>query len=215
MKEIFEAFVTRIKSPVFGYFILSWVAFNWKPLFYLFFSNTLVDDRFQYFDKCTTWHSLSLFPLLTASAIALIYPWVNFLFLFACKKPIDLRNFLQAESENRLLLKKKQLEDARSAFLSTKERDLIERAKRDEEVKAIADEDTKERLQEEIQLLRKEIDSNKNITNNTMVNIDTKKNLAHSYKQMADMLTKKGQLAEAENYLKLAIQIESELANIL
>ena len=47
MNEILEALATRIKSPIFGYFVLSWVAFNWRPLFYLFFSNTVIDDRFQ------------------------------------------------------------------------------------------------------------------------------------------------------------------------
>ena len=208
MKEIFEAFVARIKSPVFGYFILSWVAFNWRPLFYLFFSDATVDDRFGHFDKLTNSFSLVIFPIVVASLIAVIYPWINYAFLYLCKKPIDLRNYLQAESEHKLLMKKKHLEEARSVFLATKEKDLIDRAKRDEEVQAITDEETKEKLQKEIETLRKEIDNNEKNRNNLLHNSKTKIDITHTYKQMADLLTKQGKLNEAEDYLKQALEIE-------
>lgn len=208
MKEIFEAFAARIKSPVFGYFVLSWVAFNWRPLFYLFFSDTTVDDRFQHFDKLTSWYSLALFPLIVASVVAVIYPWVNYAFLFLCKKPTDLRNYLQAESENTLFLKKKLLEEARSVFLATKEKGLIERAKRDEEVQAITDEETKEKLQKQIDNLRKEIDQNDKNKNSVLNGSKAKPDISHTYKQMADLLTKQGRLEEAEKFLREALLIE-------
>lgn len=213
MKEIFEAFAARIKSPVFGYFVLSWMTFNWRALFYLFFSETIVEDKFLHFDKFTNWYSLVLFPILVATIIALISPWINYVFLFLCKKPIDLKNYLQAESESKLLLKKKQLEEARSNFLATKEKDLIERAKRDEEVQSISDEETKVKLQKEIENLRKKISSDDNMTENSVNNINSKARLAHSFKQMAELLSKKGMLEEAEQYLKQAIQMEYEIQN--
>ncbi|MEQ8161818.1 MAG: hypothetical protein ABRQ33_11560, partial [Smithellaceae bacterium] len=121
MKEIIEAFAARIKSPVFGYFVLSWTVFNWKPLFYLFFSSTAIDDRFAFFDNKTDYYSLVIFPLIAAAVVALLYPWINIVFLWLCRKPFDLRNYIHAESEHNLLIRKKQLEEARSSLLATKE----------------------------------------------------------------------------------------------
>lgn len=214
MKEIIEAFAARIKSPVFGYFVLSWIVFNWRPLFYLIFSKTTVGERLGHFDQLTNNHSLVLFPLIVASIIAVIYPWINYGFLFLCKKPADLRNYLQAESEHKLLIKKKRLEEARSLLLATREKDLIDRAKRDEEIQTISDKDTKEKLQKEIDDLRKEIDNNeKNRSNQSPIERSIT-GLPHSYKQMADLLTKQGKLDEAEKYLRESIAIEKKLHNL-
>ena len=212
MKEIIEAFAARIKSPVFGYFVFWWIIFNWKPLFYLFFSNAAIDDRFVYFDKLTTNYSLGIFPLVVASIMAVLYPWINLGFLYLCKKPVDLRNYLQAERSHKLLLRKKQLEEAESVLLATKEKALIDRAKRDEEIQTIADEEAKEKLQIQIDNLRKEIDI-KNEDDTRWRNKDLENDLIHTYKQMADVLTKRGDLNEAEDYLKKSIEIQQRLQN--
>jgi hypothetical protein len=208
MKEIFEALAARIKSPIFGYFILSWVAFNWRALFYLFFSDTVIDDRFQHFDTLTSGYSLALFPILVASVVAVIYPWINYAFLYLCKKPFDLRNYLQAESEHRLLLKKKELEEARSVYLATKEKDLIDRAKRDEEVQSISDEETKEKLQKQIENLRKEIDNNEKDKYKLDRNPNFEYDLSQTYKQMADVLTKMGRLEESQESIPFLVEIQ-------
>lgn len=210
MKEIIEAFASRIKSPVFGYLVLFWTVFNWRPLFYLFFSDTAIDDRLSHFDKLTDHYSLAILPLCVAAIMAVTYPWINLVFLYLCKKPIDLRNFLQAESEHKLLIRKKELEEVRSALLATKERILIDRAKRDEEILSIADKETKEKLQQEITKYRTEIDTNK--PNNIGVfSTNSKSDLAHSFKQMADILQKQGDLKQAEEYMHKAISMEQEL----
>lgn len=207
MKEIIEAFAARIKSPIGGYFAIAWIAFNWRPLFYLFFSNTSIDDRLRNFDKLTDNYSLVLFPLAAAATAALSYPWINLAFTYLCKKPADLRNSLQAESEHKLLMKKKQLEEARSFLLATKEKDLIGRAKRDQEVLSISDNETKERLRRQIEDLRKQIDNN----NNSLSYDKSKYDLAHSFKQMADLLTKQGNFSEAQEYLTKAINMQEQL----
>lgn len=158
MKEILEALGTRIKSPVLGYYSIAFVIFNWKPLFYLFFQNEGVIERFSYFDDNTDFWSLIFNPVIFASALAVIYPWVNYLFLKTCAKPTDLRNLIQAQSEHNLLVKKQELEEARSALLETAEKELIDRAKRDQELNTIEDEEAREKLKSEINELREQRD---------------------------------------------------------
>lgn len=202
MKEIIEAFAARIKSPVFGYFVLSWVAFNWRPLFYLMISKVIVDERLIYFDKHTSIYSLIVFPFLSAITIAIVYPWFNYVFLSLCQKPSDLRNYIQADSEHKLLIRKQKLEEARSELLATKEKELIGRAKRDEEVKEISDEGTKEKLQEEIDLLRRKIDNDKNSSKSNY------SGLHESYKMMSELLKAQGDIPKAKEYLEKAIELE-------
>jgi hypothetical protein len=154
MKEIFEVLEARIKSPVLGYFALTFMAINWQPLFYLIVESKGAIDRIEYFVANTDWKSLILYPAITSSLIAIIYPWINYIFLYLCIKPTEMKNALQAQSEHTLLIKKKQLEELRSEMLSSAERKLIERAQRDQELESIENEEVKEQLKAEIEQLR-------------------------------------------------------------
>ena len=158
MKEIIEAIGARIKSPVLGYYSLAFTIINWKPIFYLFFQSEGVIERFTYFDENTSFVSLLIFPILYASLFAVTYPWINYFFLMLCSKPTDLKNSLQAQSEHKLLIKKQELEEARAMLLETAERELIGRAKRDEELAEIENEDLRKKLKSEIEELRKQKD---------------------------------------------------------
>lgn len=208
MKEIIEAFAARIKSPVFGYFILAWLAINWKPLFFLFFDPNQIDKRIELFEKLTNIYTLLVFPLAVGAAFAVLYPWVNYAFLWICIIPTDLRNSIQAESEHKLLWKKKQLEEARSLVLATKERELIDRAKRDEEIRSIPDKNTKEILQNQIDQLRKELDIKNAQLNKTPLSTGGSEDLQEAYRLLARSLQRAGRFDEAQQYLRKAIEIE-------
>lgn len=208
MKELIEAFHARIKSPVFGYFVFAWLLINWKAIFYLFFDSGTVKERIQIFENLTDYYTSFLYPLSTGVAAAVIAPWINYLFLRICSKPTDLRNTIQAESEHRLLLKKQELEETRSKVLATKERDLIERAKRDEEIQSISDEATKEELQKQIDKLRHEIDSQRELNSSLPKNSRNRSDVIGLYREMADLLREQGRLEDAESYLQMAIANE-------
>lgn len=207
MKEIFEALASRIKSPVFGYFLLAWVVINWKPLFYLFFDDNPASQRVAIFEKLTSTYSMALLPLIFAVAAAVIYPWINCCFLMICRMPTDVANSIQAVSEHKLIIKKQQLEKARSFAVATREEELIERAKRDEVIASISDEDAKERLQNEISELRTELDAKNSLISKSSLS-KNKTDMAESYKMMAQLLQQQGKIDEAANYLKMAMEIE-------
>lgn len=158
MKDIIDEIDSRIKSPLFGYFIFSLIAINWEQLFYLVVDNGPVSERIAYFHDGTDSLSLFLYPFLLASAFSILYPWLHYIFIFFGTKPTDLKNSLRAQSEHKLLIKKQELEEARSEILKSAETELIERAKRDVELRKIKDEKIREKLQFEIDQVRKESD---------------------------------------------------------
>ncbi len=212
MNEIFEAFATRIKSPLFGYTVFALFIINWKSLIYVIASKETIIERFVYFDSNTSYYSLLVWPLLIAICGAIIYPWINYIFLLACKKPTELRNNIQASSEHVLLVQKQDFEEMRAALLADKERELIERAKRDEQIEEIENEDTKEGVKEEIKKLRKERDELANKPSSNETNL-SQLELAKSLKQLADIENQKGELEKAQNYLEKAIEIERSYYN--
>ena len=158
MKDLIEEIDSRIKNPLFGYFIFSALAFNWKQLFYLIVHNGTVDDRIAHFNNGTNSWSLFILPFFLASAYSILYPWLQYVFIFFGTKPTELQNYLQAQSEHKLLIKKQELEKARSKLLEEAEKELINRAKRDAELENIEDISVREKLQSEIDNLRKERD---------------------------------------------------------
>ena len=206
MKEIIEAFNARIRSPVFGYFVLALLVINWKPLFFLLVDDTPVSTRIELFEKLTNITSLLVLPIAIGAIAAIVSPWVNYVFLRLCRKPTDLRNAIQAESEHKLLLKKKELEEARSLVLAAKERDLISRAKRDEEIGSLADEGARIELQKQIDQLRKELDSRGDIDKPFPRSAGDGGDLQATARQLADLLQRSGREEEAAEILRRAIE---------
>ncbi|PTR16072.1 hypothetical protein C8R31_10286 [Nitrosospira sp. Nsp2] len=154
MREILEVIESRIKSPVLGYFIFAFVAINWKVIFYLFVENKSALDRISYFESNTDFVFLLILPAIAAGIFSVAYPWINYFFLHLCIKPTELKNSVQARTEHNLLVVKQGLENIRSEILSRRERELIDRAKRDEELNKIEDQEIKEKLKSEIGELR-------------------------------------------------------------
>ncbi|MCK7455126.1 coiled-coil domain-containing protein 30 [Enterobacter asburiae] len=85
----FGTAIQRIKNPAFGALALSWCAFNWKQLFYLFLSNTSVQDKIEYITTNSTWKNIFLFPVTSSIILCLFIPWANYLIATWQIKPLD------------------------------------------------------------------------------------------------------------------------------
>jgi hypothetical protein len=207
VKELLQALESRIRSPFMGYFTLAFFVINWKEVFFLLADKGGAAARITYFQSNTDMVSILLYPILVGVVFALAYPWINFFFLYLCQTPTDLRNGLQANSEHKLLLKKQELEEVRSAILSNAERELIDRAKRDEELNKIEDEDTKNKLKSEIDALRKE----KEVENNPKYeNPEQLLEMANKYREMS---TKVSSGSDDQNSLKIKARALEEKAH--
>lgn len=171
MKDIFEAIESRVKSPVFGYFVLSMLAVNWKPFFFLFFDDSSVTSRFAYFDHHSSYVTLLVYPALLAAFYSIFYPWVQYIFIWISSKPAHLKNLQNINAEHKQLIEQQKLENVRSEQKKKAELEVIERAKRDQKIaEEITDEGTREKVQSEIKNIRQE---NEEMSNNHLdINAD-------------------------------------------
>ncbi len=162
MKDFVDAISSRISSPYFGYALLSFIAINWQELFLLFLSGSEPRVRITEFEESTSFPSLVLYPLLVGAALAILTPWSRWVFDVISREPTRLRNELRLVSEHNLTIRQAELEEARAKLSGQRERELIDRARRDEEVAAIEDNEVKEQLASDIEKLRVERDQLKN-----------------------------------------------------
>src|SRR5579872_6741793 len=76
-KSIYLILHERITSPLSGTIALSWLGWNWRPVFYLFFSPSSVSipDRFKYIDANYISFSYNLlYPLGSVVFLIILYP---------------------------------------------------------------------------------------------------------------------------------------------
>jgi hypothetical protein len=206
MKELFQAFETRIKSPLLGYFSIAFVISNWKAFFYLLASKPEILDKIKYFEANTDSTSLLWIPLLYSVLISFFYPWVNYFFLTMCNKPTELKNILQASSEHKVLVKKQELERLRTQLREARERDLINQAKIDSEIEEIEDSSVKEKLKEEITKVRTESANEDNDEVEPSQKFQQLTDMANKYRVQA----KESSYEDREEFLKKARELESK-----
>ena len=157
-KEILSAADSRIRSPIIGSVILFFAVFNWRPIFYLLFSEQSVAIRLRFFEMNTNWYNLYLWPGIVGILAAVIAPWIKLIGAFLVANPVRrLRNMQQDEDLKRriyLMNQSTEEEDATSKLEEAKERRKIEAAKRLEEVSKISNLDTRRKLEGDIRDIR-------------------------------------------------------------
>lgn len=80
MKEFFSNFFKisneRLKNPLLFSFFLSWIIFNWRPVFTLFLSDKKIEDRIIYISKNFSDIEYTLyFPLIFSIGYVLLLPY--------------------------------------------------------------------------------------------------------------------------------------------
>ena len=84
MKEfianLFKASNERLKNPLIFSFLLSWLAFNWRPIFTLLLSDKIIEDRISYISENFNEIHLNLFyPLIFSIGYVLLLPYFTWL----------------------------------------------------------------------------------------------------------------------------------------
>ena len=156
MNDIFDAISARIKAPYFGYALLAFIGLNWRGIFLLSVTKGAPQERLDAFDAQTSISSLIVLPLLVGALVTVASPWLRLAFGFLSKRPLEHIDNLHLDSEHKKTIRKTQLEQSRADFFASKESELIGRARRDEEILEIEDERLKEKLKQEIDVLRRE-----------------------------------------------------------
>lgn len=158
MKDVVDAISARIKTPYFGYAILALFALNWRGMFLLAVTEGTPQERLAAFDCVTSYYTLLVWPLAAGALVAVSAHWIQFLFGLIARKPSELIDNLHLVAEHNRTIRQTELEKSRSDLASVKEKEFIERAKRDEEVAGIEDEEAKKKLAAQLEEFRKERD---------------------------------------------------------
>ena len=187
MKDIYEAIESRIKSPIFGYFILSMVAFNWQAFFFLLLDNGSVTSRLAYFDEHTKLSTLIIYPILLASFYSILYPWVQYFFILCSSKPSRLKTTQNLKAEHQKLVEQQKLAKERTELEKALEDEIIDRAKRDQKLtEEIEDDQTREKVKSEIKEIRQNNKERGHIDLANSTSLNTEENY------ILELITQKG-----------------------
>ena len=118
MKDLIDAINTRIKEPYWGFFLLSFLAFNWKGIFLLCFAGESAQVRINLFEQQTDLWSLIVCPISTAIFILLITPWLKLLFGWLSRRAYEKLNSQELEREHKYIAEKNKLEALSRALIS-------------------------------------------------------------------------------------------------
>ena len=113
-KELFlstaNTAVNRAKNPVLGAFVMSWCAFNWKSLLYLFFSKSNIIDKISYISDNSTWKTVMFYPCLSVITICCLLPWVNNIINVWQAKPLDNNDSIENHRKARKIQRETRLQ---------------------------------------------------------------------------------------------------------
>ncbi|HBQ0625152.1 TPA: hypothetical protein ACTLRO_003238 [Klebsiella pneumoniae] len=114
LKEYFSSTINtaanRIRNPVFGAFALSWCAFNWKSILYLFLSDYGVYDKINYISENSSWLTVILYPIGSAIFLCGLLPWVNNYVSAWQDKPLDNSDSIENHRKAKRILRATRLQ---------------------------------------------------------------------------------------------------------
>lgn len=87
LKDGVTAWLERVKSPIAGSIILSFVAVNWQSIWFVVWSDVEATERFLYFDEHTSPQSLYLWPLLIGFLLGILGPWLRWFGTYTANYP--------------------------------------------------------------------------------------------------------------------------------
>jgi hypothetical protein len=154
VKEIFDVLGARLRTPILGNFLLAVALLNWRAFFQLFFGDQNVDLKIEQFDESTSTVSLLWLPLLLGLIFSVLQPLIALLGSFIAYWPVHQKRLLQLKSDTGYDDQKQESELHRKRRLALVEEELIAKAKRDEEVASIDDNNLRLSLQRELDDLR-------------------------------------------------------------
>lgn len=221
IKEIFDIMGQRIKSPVWGFIALAFIALNWQPLYFVLFSGEPAAEKFDFFDKNTDWISIYLRPLMFGTAFAVLSPRVSNWFIKLTVEPTNEKRMREVEEAHKISREKNRLSTEREneqkihrQKLANDEQELIDQAKRDVEIDQLPD-GVKGELQSQIDELRERDGSQStNVLSSNDIGNRALNTLQEKYeikKMQAEMEDRNGKSDRAEMYLHEAEMLLNEI----
>lgn len=207
LNTIFATSKERVSNPIIGTFIISWIAFNWKPIIFIIISDQKIEEKIAYIDlNFSNIGNILVFPLLAVILYVLVVPYINLLFEYLLEFSRIKRNMISIAKQKQLIENKKQLaiEEIRLEEAKT---DFRERKNHNEMI-----ENLQRQLEEKDNQLTEEIEKSEKLLTNAQQQLRQTnrqlQELSNSTRRQIDAHVKENQILQEH-----AMEKESELRN--
>jgi hypothetical protein len=151
-KSLSHVVSERMTSPVFGTFVISWMGFNWKVLFFALSSSIDTVKKIALIDNTLNRRYSVIYPIISTIILVVVYPWVamaGFIVWEHAKNiKVSLKNYLgrkvlltRAQSLS-LRLEMKNIEEKYNALLEEEKSNLSKNkfalAEKEKEIESMA-----------------------------------------------------------------------------
>jgi hypothetical protein len=128
MKEIINSILDstkdRLKNPLLGAFVFSWLIFNWKPLFYILFSNNSIENKIDFITECYCSINTNFwFPLMFSIFYIIMFPYILWGFDKLSSKAIIGRkdnilnlNISDIKNQQKIAFEESELENIKASY---------------------------------------------------------------------------------------------------
>lgn len=128
MKEIINSILDstkdRLKNPLLGAFVFSWLIFNWKPLLYILFSNTSIENKIDFIAECyCSINDNFWFPLMFSIFYIIMFPYILWGFDKLSSKAIIGRkdnilnlNISDIKNQQKIAFEESELENIKASY---------------------------------------------------------------------------------------------------
>ncbi|MBW2936496.1 hypothetical protein KXJ69_00165 [Aureisphaera sp. CAU 1614] len=209
-KTFFETSKERIKNPLIGTFIISWMAINWRPIVVLLFSDQSIENRIDYIVSCySSFKSYFLIPFLISLVYVIILPYFMWAVDYLIKKSTVERKrnvlnqvLLDYEGKQKIAIEESKLEDLKANF-----RDKADLNNQIELLRNQLDE-----RDEAIKILNSEVEQQKSENQNLMNIVDeNKKNSTETKSLILDEQFKAFENTDMYDYFReVGVKIRNE-----
>lgn len=123
-KTFFETSKERIKNPLMGTFIISWIVINWRPIIILLFSNQSIENRIDYIvTGYSSFNTYFLLPFLLSLFYVIVLPYLMWAIDGLVKKSIIGRKknvlnqiLIDYDGKQKIAIEESKLEDLKANF---------------------------------------------------------------------------------------------------
>lgn len=218
-REIYSSFrqhsMERVKSPILGAFVFSWLGFNWQMLAILFFSKQGIEKRIENIQSHHDISSYLIGPIFTTILISFFLPRANKLFTLLQNKPNQETIKLTIDAKKDLAERQQEIAeiDAKKRLaLKIAEKEIEENISEIKSKNAILSSTTK-KLEEENERLSKWLEEEKELTQKLNTSLSEQYESINNYSNETLLLISK--LEEKNNELSILtnekIRLEGDL----
>ncbi|EOV8480398.1 TPA: hypothetical protein OUA31_000915 [Klebsiella aerogenes] len=207
----------RVKSPVLGAFVFSWLGFNWQMLAILFFSKQDIEERINSIQSHHDISSYLIGPIFTTILISFFLPRANKLFTLLQNKPNQETIKLTIDAKKDLAERQQEIAeiDAKKRLaLKIAEKEIEENISKIKSQNAILSSEVK-KSEEENEKLSKWLEEEKELTKKLNLSLAEQYESINKYSNETLSLISK--LEEKNNELSILsndkLSLESELNN--